>query len=403
MGSAPSRQVRRDICHRRPLPPFSFSISLGYFYPAFASVFTYLIVRVNDSLAQERNKKVKGDSILNGGVPLPRYQDSQALLEYAVGKMKEEGIVEGVMKWQAKEVDMIVPPEAEEVKFSLNPLPASLTACYSHWHLIVASAESCLKDSPKTGFQLSEEEAEKIQTEEFKSLIYEDDLCVGLVPSNFRENKNVSPNGINLSSFHKAKDRGLTSRLHILMLPKARRYNACTLSQQDLELLTHMDVVGRRLLLALAAADSFPAVRKELTDGESNLDRPLLRAELKAISEKVKKNELDLKTNFYLYVCILATRPLARCFSFSHLCPDRPGGGDLCPEAAESQCSEVVTAFQVYPNHSVGWLHLHVFATSGLTRAGFNYLTKSPVGFAKGVADGTMTPLEHVCTWLKTK
>mmetsp|Transcript_4213 Transcript_4213/g.10220 ORF Transcript_4213/g.10220 Transcript_4213/m.10220 type:complete len:159 (-) Transcript_4213:145-621(-) len=158
------------------------------------------------------------------------------------------------------------------------------------------------------------------------------------------------------------------------MLPKARRYNACTLSQQDLELLTHMDVVGRRLLLALAAADSFPA------DGESNLDRPLLRAELKAISEKVKKNELDLKTNFYL-----------------------PGGGDLCPEAAESQCSEVVTAFQVYPNHSVGWLHLHVFATSGLTRAGFNYLTKSPVGFAKGVADGTMTPLEHVCTWLKTK
>ena len=37
-------------------------------------------------------------------------------------------------------------------------------------------------------------------------------------------------------------------------------------------------------------------------DGESNLDRPLTRAELKEISDKVKNNQLDLGTPFYLYV-----------------------------------------------------------------------------------------------------
>ncbi|EKX41106.1 hypothetical protein GUITHDRAFT_142263 [Guillardia theta CCMP2712] len=267
-------------------------------------------------------------------VPLPRYQDSKALLEYAVRKMKEENIIEGVLKWQEKEVDAIIPPEAEE--------PPSSTRCFRGFSINILQESDLRQQLERIWNASSEEEAERVQMEEFKSLIYEDEHCVGLVPSNFRENKNISPNGINLSSFHKAKDRGLTSRYHLLMLPKARRYNACTLSKQDLELLKHMDTVGRRLLLALAAADSFPA------DGESNLDRPLTRAELKEISDKVKNNQLDLGTPFYL-----------------------PGGGDLCPEAAEAQCSQVVTAFQVYPNHSVGWLHLHVFASIGLTRAGF--------------------------------
>lgn len=40
-------------------------------------------------------------------------------------------------------------------------------------------------------------------------------------------------------------------------------------------------------------------------------------------------------------------------------CLCRPGGGDLCPEAAEAQCSQVVTAFQVmFPCSSLPRSHL---------------------------------------------
>jgi hypothetical protein len=76
-----------------------------------------------------------------------------------------------------------------------------------------------------------------------------------------------------------------------------------------------------------------------------------------------------------------------------------PGGCDLAVPAANIATSEICTAFQVHPNESIGWLHMHVFATAFLTKVGLAYLTNQASGLPLCV--GTMTPVSHVLQWVK--
>jgi hypothetical protein len=96
-------------------------------------------------------------------------------------------------------------------------------------------------------------EDEALLSASFKSLLYEDEHCVGFLPAGPR-NFGTLPNGINSTSFNKSGPGGVCARLHVLVIPKRRLYNAVLLRASDLPLLDHMASVGRRSLPLLPAA-----------------------------------------------------------------------------------------------------------------------------------------------------
>jgi hypothetical protein len=61
----------------------------------------------------------------------------------------------------------------------------------------------------------------------FKSLLYSDEQCAAFIPAGPR-NVGTLPNGINATSFNKGGAGGISARLHVLVAPKRRIFNAVT-------------------------------------------------------------------------------------------------------------------------------------------------------------------------------
>jgi len=228
-----------------------------------------------------------------------------------------------------------------------------------------------LEDSP---------EKEEHLKAKWKTLIYHDDKCCGFIPAN---PKNTDmPNHINPVSYHKAGDTGRCSALHVLIVPKERIYNAGMLLEQHVPLLEHMKEVGTELARALTLADSFP-------EGEgSNIDAPLQTAERNSLIADIQARMQQRTGSTSKHDTKIEHRYL-------------PGGLDLAAEAAEDHVSSLVYAVQVHPNHTVGWLHLHVFSLAGLSKAGDQYLRKKNLEPIGDDFQGSMTPLTDVLRYIK--
>jgi hypothetical protein len=298
-------------------------------------------------------------SILNGTVYLPSYDQSREMLEAGLKKVTN---LDNIDQWQKGKTDTL-----------------SLVSGTNHFDNMVIS---CNSQTLPTGWS---------------TILYMDQYCIGLIPGNPNDSTLIC--GINSTSANKSQDRGLCSRLHVLVIPRSRKWNAVALQAADDSLLKHMDKIGRRLVSALARADSFrpmPIQNKNLQTNENSSSpkceqTPMTLEEIQTFSAHI---ENDTKW--------MSSEPIPYAEG-TYL----PGGMDLAEESGRIETSELVSAFQAYPNNSIPYLHLHVFASHSLTNAGLNYLTKEvTIEDADGIEKtfkGAMTPVQHVIRWIKTK
>lgn len=194
---------------------------------------------------------------------------------------------------------------------------------------------------------------DKALSQAFPSVIYGDAQCVAFTPAGFRGDVNrnaaavdairhkhkklnvaaamqelteslcLTPLTMNPVSSNQGKCAALMSHAHVLVIPRERKYNAVTLTSADVPLIRHLQLVGKACVRALLRADG----RDEHGLASALGQVPQTLAELAAA-------------------------------------PYLPGGLSLGEECARQiggsgSISEPETTFHVYPQASIGWLHLH--------------------------------------------
>jgi hypothetical protein len=208
---------------------------------------------------------------------------------------------------------------------------------------------------------------------DYKTLLYYDHLCMVIIPAHPELD---TANNAQPTSFLHGKGSGRCSIAHVMVLPRQNMYNACTLDKTRVPELEHMRETGEAVIRKLASADSYPS------DGKGNMNAPLP------------------------FLTIQAWRLAARVADYDM--PYMPEGCNLSTVAAKAFTKELVSALQVYPNNSLGYLHMHIIAVAGLTQTGYNYMTAHPVDMSEsGIktpnvkCSGCMVPVDHVIRWLQ--
>jgi hypothetical protein len=221
----------------------------------------------------------------------------------------------------------------------------------------------------------------------YQSLLYFDADLMVIMPARPGPFYGSSANDLQPTSLHAAQASARSSTAHLLVLPRSPIFNAATLEADHILLIRKMQAVGTAVLRALVCADSYPLVKKTQLPG--NLNAPLTMREICNFSSYI---QAEMKGGFDR-------------FYTDYL----PGGLDLSTAVAPLFTKDIVSAFQVYPNNSLGYLHMHVFALAGLTHQGAIYLKSSPKSTIVGDKppilheSGTMTPVDHVVRWISEK
>ena len=183
----------------------------------------------------------------------------------------------------------------------------------------------------------------------FPTIVYCDSECMVFSPAGFKGNQKAdetllkaaqgdaqaiadgltrTPLTMNPTSLNKGKGAALMSHAHLLVIPRRRIYNAVTLKESHINLVKHMEKVGRAAVRSLLQADGC------MPNGTVE---PL---------ERVPADLDELASASYL-----------------------PGGLGMSQSSAAKLASDIATTFHVYPQQSIGWLHMHAFSGSMLTRA----------------------------------
>lgn len=181
------------------------------------------------------------------------------------------------------------------------------------------------------------------------TLLYYDDRCICFLPANPRFKTLLSANP---TSFTYGGPSGASSHMHVLVIPMERRYNAVSLLEKDIDLLNHMETIGRKVVCQLAVADNY------YSKNGSEITQPkLLEIEehKKIMDSIVKKKHFDysgyLPYGFNLY---------------------KRAAADLLGKNGE----DVKAFFQVHPDNSIGYLHMHMIPMKLVSKAGGKPISK---------------------------
>ena len=301
-------------------------------------------------LVQTPHGKVDADSkvaqdhvhrlVSTAGPALARYHMSRDFYE------EHTALVETVRKWEAGETDTLFVDEAAG-EVAEGALPASLPQAMRGKPIF-----QCFVEDVESG--------RKCLAEAFPTILYSDARCLAFIPAGFRgsadhdaralqayaasdgsrkeqqqlvNEMSLMPLTMNPTSLNQGHGASLMSLVHVLVIPRKRLYNAVTLKPEDAELVRHMQDVGRASVRALLRADG-----RDEGGGTSSLTTvPSTLAELSATT--------------YL-----------------------PGGLSLGEQPAKSLggsgwVGAPETTFHVYPQQTIGWLHLHVTCAALRTAA----------------------------------
>ena len=191
------------------------------------------------------------------------------------------------------------------------------------------------------------------------TVLHYDDQCVCFLPAGPRNTTLLTANP---TSWALGGASGASSHMHVLVIPRTPIYNAATLTPAHAPLIQHMERVGRHVVCQLAVADSFRADKAQ----PSLPDVPGWNGGASL-----------LETNKFDYDGYL------------------PYGFNLHPTAARdllgSDGDNVHAFFQVHPDNSIGYLHMHMIPMPLVSRAGGNTY----------FADHRNMPVAHVLAHLE--
>ena len=195
------------------------------------------------------------------------------------------------------------------------------------------------------------------------TLLYYDEQCICLLPANA---KNTTVLTANPTSFTLGGQSGASSHMHVLVIPIQRLYNAVSLTPKHIDLLKHMENIGRKVVCQLAVADNYYKT-DEIATQPPLLTIPDSETIMKSIIEK------DL-------------------FEYSGYLPY---GFNLYKDAAKGLLGEkgedVKAFFQVHPDNSIGYLHMHMVPMKLVSKAGGETYFK----------ENRNIPVEHVIAHLE--
>lgn len=170
----------------------------------------------------------------------------------------------------------------------------------------------------------------------FPTIIEENDTHIIIIPGGYNpqnpcyEQLNSTMDGINPPSVRLGGNSSLMSLVHLLVIPKNRIYNTGTITNKDILLIKEMQKSGIKCALKLANGSKKQKYSlKWLLDGKLSHE-----------NYEISKYDmsLDLDTNI----------------------------NSINKKFSEN---DIETSFRVYPNNSIGWLHMHIWipelATSG--------------------------------------
>jgi diadenosine tetraphosphate (Ap4A) HIT family hydrolase len=196
------------------------------------------------------------------------------------------------------------------------------------------------------------------------TLLYYDDQCIAFLPANSR---NTTLLKANPTSYTLGGASGASSHLHVLVIPRKRIYN-------DIDLIKHMMKVGKKIVCHLSTADNF---------FKNDIHNSILQPSL-----------LEKHENLELVKGYIDTYYNTDMFKFTDYLPY---GFNLHETAAKSLLGEnledVKAFFQLHPDHSIGYLHMHIIPMKLVSRAGGEtyFLNKRNI------------PVEHVLDYLNGK
>lgn len=199
------------------------------------------------------------------------------------------------------------------------------------------------------------------------TILYYDEQCICLLPAN---PKNKTLLTANTTSYTLGGESGASSHMHVLVIPRKPIYNAVTLSKKDIPLINHMENVGKTLVCLLAVADSF----------YKDTNNVITQISLNDVDGGIETNNEVLKSNF--------DNP----FNYKGYIPY---GFNLYPESAKLLLGEnkeyIKAYFQIHPNNSIGYLHMHIIPIKLVSYAGGNTYFKN----CRNI------PVEHIISWLQ--
>lgn len=210
-----------------------------------------------------------------------------------------------------------------------------------------------------------------------KTVLYYDDKCVVFLPANPKKMIGfTTPYGENTASYNRiGGDESKTkltepwmSNVHILVIPRQNIYNAVSLNKEHIPLIKHMENVGSKLAELMLVGDNFLKYNTDSKDINYNNEyhnynskeyglKPIMSVDLK--DHPLRKNWDEVNklniNNFKDYI---------------------PHGLNLSPQAAKKILGDnnrnIKKSFHIYPNQSVGQLHLHCYLESLMTHSGKN-------------------------------
>ena len=172
------------------------------------------------------------------------------------------------------------------------------------------------------------------------TLLYFDDKCICFLPGGPR---NTTVLRANSTSFTMGGANGATSHMHVLIIPRNPIYNAITLSPKHKDLITHMENIGRKVVCQLSVADNYYS--------DAKIQPPLLNLE----NWLQKMNEIENKALFEYNGYL-------------------PYGFNLYKKSAQALLGEngedVKGFFQVHPDNSIGYLHMHMIPMKLVSKIG---------------------------------
>ncbi len=243
-------------------------------------------------------------------------------------------LAEAVRRWEAGESDQMWVDEAQTTP-ALGALPATLPP-----HMRGKPIFQCFVEQIEGGASLQDV---------LPTVVYEDRHCLVFSPAGFRgdvaadeqllkgcesaglqavaDRLTKTPLTMNPTSLNHGQGAALMSHAHVLIIPRRRIYNAVTLKESDVSLVRHMATVGRAAVRALLQADG-RTVQKTVEP-------------LQAVPTTLE----ELTASQYL-----------------------PGGLGMSADCSTRLAQDICTTFHVYPQQSIGWLHMHAFCGAMLTR-----------------------------------
>lgn len=310
-----------------------------------------------------------------------------------------------IADWQDGKVATLPPggvwKEAPDVGWLVGVAPAAKAALEANGYDMLKQGVPGFMPNPENlgdGFNVFQEIVEKDGIA--PSVLYQDAHVIVMVPAD--PNKFFDqPHRLQPVSFKRGGESGRSSLAHVLVIPKRRIYNAITLTKADTPLVLYMDAVGRRVLVALVAADSSAVGTTAANPAPpAGTDKHTFVAHA---SNHFPSNEASNVKFPLLTSAELGVHPDT--MGFDAIAPellargDRSmvGGLDLAPDSAIALAwgDAVFSGFQTAPYHSVGWLHMHVMSLPLRTQAGMGYFSRraglAPEGFV-----GQMVPTSAV-------